>query len=108
MTNTEFGKILNSIFEYNKKDKLSIKDIICTFNKMNINKNKTDIEEYKIKRKQVKNSCINCKKIHKKCDDNRPCQRCIDNKLINTCKDSERKKRDIGIKRGPYKKNENK
>ncbi|CAG8472163.1 6908_t:CDS:2 [Cetraspora pellucida] len=52
----------------------------------------------KPKRQQVKNACA-CKK----CDDGRPCQRCIKYELTDTCKDSIRKERKKGIKRGPYK-----
>ena len=61
------------------------------------------------KRKQVKNACINCQKACKKCDQGRPCQRCIKYGLTETCKDSLRKNRRTGAKRGPYRvqKNEN-
>ncbi|RIA92842.1 hypothetical protein C1645_736032 [Glomus cerebriforme] len=57
----------------------------------------------KLKRKQVKNACVNCQKACKKCDDERPCQRCIRYELTETCKNSIRKERKKGIKRGPYK-----
>ncbi|CAG8690679.1 21668_t:CDS:2 [Dentiscutata erythropus] len=57
----------------------------------------------KPKRQQVKNACVNCQKACKKCDDGRPCQRCIKYELTDTCKDSIRKERKKGIKRGPYK-----
>lgn len=107
MKDSEFEKTLNNIFEYNKKNKLSIEDIIYTFNKINISKNICKINTDETKRNQVKISCINCKKTHKKCDNSRPCQRCIDHKLIDTCKDAERKKREIGVKRGKYKKQDN-
>ncbi|KAJ1646486.1 hypothetical protein LPJ64_002035 [Coemansia asiatica] len=56
------------------------------------------------KRAQVKNACVNCQRACKKCDSNRPCQRCIKYSLQETCKDSMRKPRAKGIKRGPYKK----
>ncbi|KAJ8657061.1 hypothetical protein O0I10_007140 [Lichtheimia ornata] len=58
----------------------------------------------KPKRKQVKNACVNCQKACKKCDDGRPCQRCIKYGLQDTCVNSVRKERKKGIKRGPYKK----
>ncbi|KAI7900495.1 uncharacterized protein BX663DRAFT_517830 [Cokeromyces recurvatus] len=58
----------------------------------------------KPKRKQVKNACVNCQKACKKCDDGRPCKRCIKLGLTATCKDSDRKERKKGVKRGPYKK----
>ncbi|KAI8339065.1 hypothetical protein BC941DRAFT_512299 [Chlamydoabsidia padenii] len=57
----------------------------------------------KPKRKQVKNACVNCQKACKKCDDGRPCQRCIKYGLVDTCTNSVRKERKKGIKRGPYK-----
>jgi hypothetical protein len=46
---------------------------------------------------------VNCQKACKKCDDGRPCQRCIKHNLVDTCKNSVRKERKKGIKRGPYK-----
>ncbi|PWN19452.1 hypothetical protein BCV69DRAFT_40059 [Microstroma glucosiphilum] len=55
------------------------------------------------KRRQVKNACINCQKACKKCDEGRPCTRCIKYGLVDTCQDSMRKERKRGIKRGPYK-----
>ncbi|GAN04616.1 hypothetical protein MAM1_0069d04077 [Mucor ambiguus] len=58
----------------------------------------------KTKRKQVKNACVNCQKACKKCDDGRPCKRCIKLGLTATCRDSDRKERKKGVKRGPYKK----
>ncbi|KAI9266648.1 hypothetical protein BDA99DRAFT_558702 [Phascolomyces articulosus] len=58
----------------------------------------------KPKRKQVKNACVNCQKACKKCDDGRPCQRCVKYGLQETCVNSVRKERKKGIKRGPYKK----
>jgi hypothetical protein len=46
---------------------------------------------------------VNCQKACKKCDDGRPCQRCIKYGLTETCIDSVRKERKKGVKRGPYK-----
>ncbi|KAG0318673.1 hypothetical protein BGZ99_005517 [Dissophora globulifera] len=57
----------------------------------------------KPKRRQVKNACVNCQKACKKCDEGRPCARCIKYGLTDTCVDSTRKIRKKGIKRGPYK-----
>ncbi|ORZ06166.1 hypothetical protein BCR41DRAFT_361334 [Lobosporangium transversale] len=57
----------------------------------------------KPKRRQVKNACVNCQKACKKCDEGRPCMRCIKYGLQETCVDSTRKVRKKGIKRGPYK-----
>ncbi|KAJ1660797.1 hypothetical protein IWQ61_000332 [Dispira simplex] len=55
------------------------------------------------KRKQVKNACVNCQKACKKCDDARPCLRCVKYGLESTCRNSPRKERKKGVKRGPYK-----
>lgn len=49
-------------------------------------------------------SLVNCQKACKKCDDGRPCQRCIKLGLTATCTNSPRKERKKGVKRGPYKK----
>ncbi|KAG0165754.1 hypothetical protein DFQ28_008332 [Apophysomyces sp. BC1034] len=56
------------------------------------------------KRKQVKNACVNCQKACKRCDEGRACQRCIKLGLTATCVNSPRKERQRGVKRGPYKK----
>lgn len=45
------------------------------------------------KRKQVKNACIHCQKACKKCDEERPCTRCIKYGLATSCVDSPRKER---------------
>lgn len=58
----------------------------------------------KLKRKQVKNACTNCQKACKKCDDERPCTRCVKYGIADDCQDSVRKERRKGIKRGSYKK----
>ncbi|KAI8338470.1 hypothetical protein BC941DRAFT_423001 [Chlamydoabsidia padenii] len=55
------------------------------------------------KRKQVKNACTNCQKACKKCDDARPCPRCVKYNIADSCVNSVRKERKKGIKRGPYK-----
>ncbi|KAG0165620.1 hypothetical protein DFQ28_006046 [Apophysomyces sp. BC1034] len=55
------------------------------------------------KRKQVKNACTNCQKACKKCDDARPCPRCVKYGIADSCVNSVRKERKRGIKRGPYK-----
>lgn len=60
------------------------------------------------KRTQCKNACTNCQKACKKCDDNRPCQRCLRYGTTETCVDSKRKERKKGVKRGPYKKRDTK
>lgn len=72
------------------------------------------------KRKQVKNACgilylcvrhslsssssflVNCQRACKKCDDSRPCERCRKYGLEDSCRDSARKERKKGGRRGPY------
>ncbi|KAI9241009.1 MAG: hypothetical protein BYD32DRAFT_105534 [Podila humilis] len=46
---------------------------------------------------------VNCQKACKKCDEGRPCTRCVKYGLTDTCVDSTRKVRKKGVKRGPYK-----
>ncbi|KAF8738606.1 hypothetical protein AX14_010903 [Amanita brunnescens Koide BX004] len=60
------------------------------------------------KRRQVKNACTNCQKACKKCDDARPCLRCVKYGMQEACISSQRKERKKGVKRGPYKKRESK
>ncbi|KAH9842884.1 uncharacterized protein C8Q71DRAFT_734966 [Rhodofomes roseus] len=60
------------------------------------------------KRRQVKNACTNCQKACKKCDDARPCLRCVKYGIAEECIDSQRKERQKGVKRGPYKKRDGK
>ncbi|KAJ3022449.1 hypothetical protein HKX48_006127 [Thoreauomyces humboldtii] len=56
------------------------------------------------KRNQVKRACVNCQKACKKCDNGRPCSRCIKFGLETSCEDSQRKERQrVGVKRGQYK-----
>ncbi|KAF7426017.1 hypothetical protein PC9H_008380 [Pleurotus ostreatus] len=57
----------------------------------------------KPKRKQVKMACTNCATACKRCDESRPCERCIKYGMPNTCVDGQRKERKKGVKRGPYK-----
>ncbi|KAG9040722.1 hypothetical protein FS837_000269 [Tulasnella sp. UAMH 9824] len=64
------------------------------------------IPQLKAKRRQVKNACTNCQKACKKCDEVRPCTRCVKYGIDGDCVDSQRKERKKGIKRGPYKKRE--
>ncbi|KAF8230278.1 hypothetical protein L208DRAFT_1476600 [Tricholoma matsutake] len=62
------------------------------------------------KRKQVKMACTNCAAACKRCDEHRPCERCLKYGIAESCVDGQRKERKKGIKRGPYKrknKNEN-
>ncbi|KAJ6500332.1 hypothetical protein C8R45DRAFT_977310 [Mycena sanguinolenta] len=57
----------------------------------------------RLKRMQVKVACTNCQKSCKKCDQARPCLRCVKYGFVE-CVDSPRKERKKGAKRGPYKK----
>ena len=45
------------------------------------------------KRKQVKNACVNCQRACKKCDDQRPCSRCVKYGIEDGCTNSQRKER---------------
>lgn len=47
--------------------------------------------------------CTNCAGACKRCDDSRPCERCVKYGIADTCVDGTRKERKKGIKRGPYK-----
>ncbi len=47
--------------------------------------------------------CTNCASACKRCDEARPCERCVKYGLAETCIDGVRKERKKGIKRGPYK-----
>ncbi|KAG8216919.1 hypothetical protein J3R82DRAFT_7195 [Butyriboletus roseoflavus] len=55
------------------------------------------------KRKQVKMACTNCANACKRCDEARPCERCMKYGIQDSCVDGTRKERQKGIKRGPYK-----
>ncbi|KAJ3328576.1 hypothetical protein HDU76_009710 [Blyttiomyces sp. JEL0837] len=55
------------------------------------------------RRAQVKIACTHCKRACKKCDERRPCGRCIRLNLPD-CSDAPRKERKKGFKRGPYQK----
>ncbi|CCM05828.1 uncharacterized protein FIBRA_08064 [Fibroporia radiculosa] len=55
------------------------------------------------KRKQVKMACTNCAHACKRCDEARPCERCVKYGVADSCVDGVRKERKKGIKRGPYK-----
>jgi hypothetical protein len=68
----------------------------------------TSQPQIRSKRRQVKNACTNCQKACKKCDDARPCLRCVKYGIGEECIDSQRKERKKGIKRGPYKKRDGK
>ncbi|KAF5391787.1 hypothetical protein D9757_001649 [Collybiopsis confluens] len=65
----------------------------------------TSQRSLRTKRRQVKNACTNCQRACKKCDDARPCLRCIKYGIPSSdCVNSTRKERKKGVKRGPYKK----
>ncbi|KAG1748354.1 uncharacterized protein EDB91DRAFT_876156 [Suillus paluster] len=57
----------------------------------------------RVKRKQVKMACTNCANACKRCDEQRPCERCVKYGIPESCIDGVRKERQKGIKRGPYK-----
>ncbi|CAA16906.1 DNA-binding transcription factor, phosphate starvation genes Pho7 [Schizosaccharomyces pombe] len=74
---------------------------LSTVNKI-IKKPKATTGKVKKRLPQAKRACAKCQKDNKKCDDARPCQRCI--KAKTDCIDLPRKKRPTGVRRGPYKK----
>lgn len=63
-----------------------------------------DCESERKRRNQVKVACIHCKRACKKCDDVRPCGRCVRIGQADTCEDAPRKERSKGKSRGPYNK----
>ena len=46
---------------------------------------------------------VNCQRACKKCDDSRPCIRCVKYGVEESCTNSSRKERKRGVRRGPYK-----
>ncbi|TPX31263.1 hypothetical protein SmJEL517_g05371 [Synchytrium microbalum] len=54
--------------------------------------------------RQVKVACSTCKKACKRCDEARPCSRCVRLGKADTCVNAPRKERARGYTRGPYKK----
>ncbi|KAI9299239.1 hypothetical protein K502DRAFT_361758 [Neoconidiobolus thromboides FSU 785] len=73
-------------------------------NSNTLSNNFTFNDNLKPKRKQVKIACSNCKASCKKCNESRPCERCVSKGIGDTCVDSIRKPRKKGTRRGPYKK----
>jgi len=47
----------------------------------------------RMKRQQAVRACSHCKRLHAKCSNERPCKRCENNGLTDTCADSPRKPR---------------
>ncbi|WBW72469.1 DNA-binding transcription factor Pho7 [Schizosaccharomyces osmophilus] len=68
---------------------------------------KEKLGEVKKKRQQTKHACAKCQRDNKKCDESRPCIRCRKTECEDQCIDIPRKKRPVGMKRGPYKKGSN-
>jgi len=46
-------------------------------------------------KKQVKQACVNCKKSHTRCENKRPCRRCINSGIASKCVDVPRKRRKL-------------
>lgn len=86
--------------KYLKRHQAGSLDSIDT--QMSGSSNRDDTERKR--RAQVKVACIHCKKACKKCDDIRPCSRCVRIGFANNCLDAPRKERKKGFKRGPYNK----
>jgi len=57
----------------------------------------TSLQEMNKKRRksQVKVACIACHKKHAACDNHRPCTRCINNGMAETCRDISHKRRNL-------------
>ena len=53
--------------------------------------------------KLIYRQCTNCAGACKRCDETRPCERCVKYGIADSCVDGQRKERKKGIKRGPYK-----
>jgi hypothetical protein len=45
------------------------------------------------KRHQIQNACVHCKRLHAKCNEERPCRRCEENGLADSCVDAPKKQR---------------
>ncbi|KAG2208483.1 hypothetical protein INT47_010179 [Mucor saturninus] len=89
---------------YDNKNCSNQLEISYTNIDMNITNEHIETNTTSKRRSQVKNACVNCQKACKKCDEGRPCQRCIKLGITDTCFDSPRKERKKGFKRGPYRK----
>ncbi|KAI8831146.1 hypothetical protein BJ741DRAFT_323293 [Chytriomyces cf. hyalinus JEL632] len=62
-----------------------------------------DTERRSIRRgKQCRNACVHCKRSNKKCEDVRPCLRCVQTGMEDSCEDAPRKMRHGQRRRGPY------
>lgn len=44
------------------------------------------------KRRKATRACVHCQRTHLTCDNNRPCERCVQRGLADTCRDGTRKK----------------
>ncbi|KAJ3239183.1 hypothetical protein HDU78_003026 [Chytriomyces hyalinus] len=56
--------------------------------------------------KQCRNACVHCKRSNKKCEDVRPCLRCVQTGMEDSCEDAPRKMRHGQRRRGPYRRKE--
>ncbi|KAI8830749.1 hypothetical protein BJ741DRAFT_668264 [Chytriomyces cf. hyalinus JEL632] len=67
----------------------------------------TGTERRSIRRgKQCRNACVHCKRSNKKCEDVRPCLRCVQTGMEDSCEDAPRKMRHGQRRRGPYRRKE--
>ena len=65
----------------------------------------TDAHDHHVKRHQTKLACTWCRKLSKKCDEQRPCGRCRQFNRCDECVDAPpRRARGKGVERGTYKK----
>lgn len=51
-----------------------------------------DNKEPRAKRKKARRACFSCQRAHLTCGDERPCNRCVQRNLTDTCQDGVRKK----------------
>ncbi|KAF8420219.1 hypothetical protein EV426DRAFT_250062 [Tirmania nivea] len=61
-------------------------------NNNNNNNNSSSTKEPRTKRKKARRACFSCQRAHLTCGDERPCNRCIQRNLTDSCQDGVRKK----------------
>lgn len=84
----------------------SLKNTVTVPENFSLVSENLSLEQQQKRRAQVKSACVNCRKACKKCEEQRPCQRCVRLDMADTCVSHVRKPREKGFKRGPYRKKE--
>ncbi|KAL9644189.1 hypothetical protein ABK040_005651 [Willaertia magna] len=79
----------------NNNSSSSVSELLSEENQQNSSSTTTanTTATVKKKRKQVKKACLNCRKSHSACGNERPCNRCKELGITDTCQDVENKKR---------------